>query len=172
MQTKLICAGAALLGIASYLAYLNYHYVLTGSMFIGGIAVTIFAITGKDKKDKQIEEIHATVTNKNKPLLLEPEKPEKPKKEQKTELSETHEKVLELLFDKESTVEVISKTLKLTKEEANYYLHDLYARVMVSRPTPYTSGPEQWRIGQGGREYVMTHRASEKTARDAWSAHT
>jgi hypothetical protein len=68
MQTKLICFGAALTGVASYFAYLNYPYILTGIMFIGGIGTTILAITKKDKKDEQIEEIHSKITNnKNKP---------------------------------------------------------------------------------------------------------
>ena len=65
MQTKLICISAALLGVAGYYTYLNYHYVLTGAMYIAGIILVVIAAIKKDKKDNQIEEIHAEITNNN-----------------------------------------------------------------------------------------------------------
>jgi len=86
-----------------------------------------------------------------------PEKPEQ-KKDQVEQLSEMHEKILELLFDKSSTFENICKTLKLTKEEANYYLNDLMTDYRVNPPVPYSSGPELWSIDQDGRAYVMKKR--------------
>ena len=75
-------------------------------------------------------------------------------------VTEMHEKIMELLFQKPSTVENICKTLNLTKEVTNFYLFDLYKHSMVSAPTPYASGPEEWRICQGGREYIMDKRKS------------
>jgi len=74
-------------------------------------------------------------------------------------LSETHDKVLELLFQKPATIETICKTLKLSREEANYYLHDLMGKYMVCPPIAY-SDPEEWRIDQDGREYVLVKRAN------------
>lgn len=70
-------------------------------------------------------------------------------------ISETHEKIVELLFKKKSSVENICKTLKTTKEETNYYLLDLYDKGMVHTPTPYAPGPEEWRVSQEGRKYIM-----------------
>ncbi|MDD2541103.1 MAG: hypothetical protein PHH28_08660 [Desulfuromonadaceae bacterium] len=147
-----------MIGVASYFAYLNYHYVLTGSMFISGIGITILAITKKDKKDKQIEEIHATITNKT-TNKLEPTIPKKQTKTQKQLLSETNDNILELLFKKSSTVENICKNLKLSREEANYYLTYLYEnKEMINPPGPYSIGPELWSIDQKGREYIMAKR--------------
>jgi len=77
------------------------------------------------------------------------------KTEQKIILTEIHEKVLTLLFKKPSTVENIYKILKITKEEANYYLYDLYDKNMVETPTPYSPGPEEWRISQDGRKNII-----------------
>lgn len=93
----------------------------------------------------------------NQQPLLPPITP-KEESEEKIIVTETHEKVMEILFQKPSTVENICKTLNLTKEETNFYLFDLYKHSMVSAPTPYASGPEEWRICQGGREYLMDKR--------------
>jgi hypothetical protein len=88
-------------------------------------------------------------------------------------LSETHIKILELLFEKPSTVENLCKVLKLSREEVKYYMTDLCDdKGMIDPPSAYSSGPEEWRIDQKGREYVMTHLNSKKIARDAWNAHT
>ena len=97
-------------------------------------------------------------TAQNQQSLLPSKQDEKP--EEKISVTEMHEKIMELLFQKPSTVENICNTLKLTKEETNFYLFDLYQHSMVSAPTPYASGPEEWRICQGGREYVMDKRRS------------
>lgn len=100
-------------------------------------------------------------------------KPETTTKTEKLTLSETHINILELLFEKPSTVENLCKVLKISKEEVKYYLADLCDdKDMIDPPSAYASGPEEWRIDQKGREYVMAHKASEKTARDAWNAHT
>jgi hypothetical protein len=88
-------------------------------------------------------------------------------------ISGTHIKILELLFEKPSTVENLCKALELSREEVKYYLTDLCDnKVMIDPPSAYSSGPEEWRIDQMGREYVMSHRDSEKIARAAWNAHT
>lgn len=80
--------------------------------------------------------------------------------EEEKAITEMHEKIMELLFQKPSTVKNICSTLNITKEETNFYLFDLYQHSMVSAPTPYASGPEEWRICQGGREYIMKKRAT------------
>jgi hypothetical protein len=83
-------------------------------------------------------------------------KPEEPKPEA---LSEAHDKVLELLFKSPSTLENICKTLKLTTEEARYYLNDLHGMDMADPPALYSSS-SNWQIDQEGREYVMSKRKS------------
>lgn len=94
-------------------------------------------------------------------------------KTEKLTLSESHINILELLFAKPSTVENLCKVLKLNREEVKYYLTDLCDdKCMIDPPSAYAPGPEEWRIDQKGREYVMAHRVSEKTARDAWNVHT
>ena len=75
MQTRLNIIGTALLGVAGYYTYLNYHYVLTGAMYISGIAFIVFAAIKKDKKDKQIEELHTIATKEFKTNLIKTEKP-------------------------------------------------------------------------------------------------
>lgn len=72
-------------------------------------------------------------------------------------MAEMHEKVLELLFKKASTVANICKTLKINEETARYYLEDLSSKYMVCPSMSY-SGPEEWRIDQTGREYIMSKR--------------
>ena len=71
------------------------------------------------------------------------------------QISEAHQRVLRLLFEKSRTVEEVRQLLGMNREEANYYLQDLSKRGMVHRPTPYAPGPEQWRISQQGRQFVM-----------------
>lgn len=83
----------------------------------------------------------------------------KPEEKKQEILSDIHEKVLELLFQKPTTVENICKTLKLTTEEARYYLNDLHGMDMADPPAPYGSS-SNWRIDQEGREYVMNKRKS------------
>jgi hypothetical protein len=57
MQTKLNIIGTALLGVAGYYAYLNYHYALTGIMFITGIAFVVFAAIQNDQKERTNPEL-------------------------------------------------------------------------------------------------------------------
>lgn len=92
--------------------------------------------------------------------ILQVSQHEKDKTENEIIITEIHKRVLEMLFQKPSTIENICKTLKLNKEESTYYLFDLYKHNMVSRPVPYSSGPEEWRICQDGREYVMSNQQS------------
>lgn len=101
---------------------------------------------------------HIKITQNQQPLLTPITSKEE--FEEKAIVTDTHEKVMEMLFQKPSTVENICKTLNLTKEETNFYLFDLYKHSMVSAPAPYASGPEEWRICQGGREYITDKRKS------------
>jgi len=161
MQTKLICTGTALLGVAGYYTYLNYHYALTGSMYISGIVFIVFAALKKDKKDKQIEEIHDIATTKLKPLLVKEIKPRPSPEESKQPLSKTHEEVLNLLFKEPTEIKNICKGLNLSTEEAKYYLDDLRKIDMVSMPPFYPPGPGSWSIQQSGREYIMLKRQKD-----------
>lgn len=73
-------------------------------------------------------------------------------------LSEVHENILELLFQKPASIEYLCKTLKLNREEVDFYLTDLCDdKSMIDPPTPYAS-VEEWSIDQKGREYVMAKR--------------
>lgn len=75
--------------------------------------------------------------------------------EQEPALTETHEKVIRLLFNKPQSIQHICASLNISKEQTNCYLHDLREWNMVSAPAPYSAGPEQWHINQEGRRYVM-----------------
>lgn len=77
--------------------------------------------------------------------------------EEKIILTERHEKILNALFQKPSTIESICNVFNMNKEEANYYLFDLYNKHMAHHPAPYSSSQE-WHISQSGREYIMSKR--------------
>ncbi|MDD2319349.1 MAG: hypothetical protein PHO83_04780 [Geobacteraceae bacterium] len=157
MQTKLVIL-ASIFGVISALSFSTNQNILL-SLFTGLIASTLFLLAyfSKDKKDKQIEEIHATVTTKTKSEVSVQIPQSITQKERRQTIPEAHDKVLELLFQKPSTVDNICKTLKLQKEEANYFLNDLWGKNQVAPPAPYSS-PQEWRIDQEGREYVMMKR--------------
>lgn len=70
-------------------------------------------------------------------------------------LTEIHENVLSILFKEPSSVKNICIALKITNEEAKYYLYDLLDKYMVETPTPYAPGPEEWRISQKGRKHII-----------------
>ena len=73
-------------------------------------------------------------------------------------MTEMHVNILNHLFNKPSPIENIGKNFNLNREESNYYLYDLYNKEMVYPPVAYSSGREEWRISQEGREYVMSKR--------------
>lgn len=77
-------------------------------------------------------------------------------------MTETHKKILELLFQKPVNIEDVCKTFKLNREESNYYLYDLYNKEMAYPPVAYSSGRQEWRLSQEGREYVMIRRNSDQ----------
>ena len=73
--------------------------------------------------------------------------------EPNAQLSETHKQVLRLLFEAPKTVEEVRQSLGVSREEANYYLQDLLEQDMVQ--VHYPPGPEEWRISQQGRKFIM-----------------
>lgn len=104
--------------------------------FVGTLAVLILVVR---EFNVQAREIGGAVTGN------EPE----------VQLSETHQRVLRLLFEEPRTVEEIHQSVGANREEVNHYLHDLLERGMVHHPTPYAPGPERWRISQQGRQFIM-----------------
>ena len=78
--------------------------------------------------------------------------------DQNIELSDLHEKVLSILFKNPISVRCLCEDLNITKEEANYYLNYLFNKSMVCFPQPYSSVPENWRIDQDGREYIIKNK--------------
>lgn len=70
-------------------------------------------------------------------------------------LTDIHCRVLDLLFQKPSSVRRICGQLSLATEEVNYYVHELYNEGLVDPPAPYAHGEEEWRISQDGRKYIM-----------------
>jgi len=171
VQTKLNIIASAFIGISGLCALVG-HNALAFIFFIIGILLYLIAFLSKDKKDNQIEEIHRITTTKLKPYLVNATNPTISTKEPKQSLSEMHEEVLNLLFKGPTEIKNICKVLSLTTEEVKYYLDELRKRDMVSMPPIYPAGPGDWSISQKGREYVMAHRASEKTVKDAWNTHT
>ncbi len=76
------------------------------------------------------------------------------------QLSDLHERVIRLLFDGPRTVEEVQRALRVSTEQAYYYLHDLVECDMAQTPMPYGSGREEWCISQRGRQYVMARNES------------
>lgn len=143
MQTRLNIIGTALLGIAGYYAYLNYHYILTGAVFIGGIALVVIAATKKDKKDKQIEEIHSIATKKEVPLQIQ--------------LPPLQEDILKYLYEKDYVSQVLlNLALHAERETVTVNLEALEVNRMVSgqKLNKKLDIPD-WRIERRGNDYLI-----------------
>lgn len=172
MQTKSILF-MSIFGIISGLCFsTNQNVLLSVTTALIAAIFGLAAYFSKDKKDKQIEDIHDITTTKLGPYLAKATHTTTPAEEPKQTLSKTHEDVLNLLFKEPTEIKNICKVLSLSTEEVKFYLDGLRKIDMVSMPPIYPAGPGNWNICQKGREYVMAHRASEKIARDAWNAHT
>ena len=156
----------SIFGIISGLCFsTNQNILLSVTTALIAAIFGLAAYFSKDKKDKQIEEIHKVATTKL-------ETSSSSTKEPKQTLSKTHEDVLNLLFEGPTEIKNICTVLSISTEEVKYYLDDLRKIDMVSMPPIYPPGPGNWSICQKGREFVMEHRASKKIVRDAWNAHT
>jgi hypothetical protein len=108
---------------------------------------SIFKTENSELKTKIVQ-----LTNENDGLRGKIQNVEQPS------VTEMHDRVLDLLFQKPATNEHTCKTLKINEQEAYFYLDDLYNENMVDPPTPYSSGPEEWRLSQDGRRYIMSKR--------------
>lgn len=68
MQTRFNLIAAAILALAGLCSTISSHHIVSIFFYSIGIILVLAAFLSKDKKDKQIEEIHDKITNnQNKP---------------------------------------------------------------------------------------------------------
>lgn len=93
MQTKLTILASAIMGISGVCAWKGHNASGLGFL-IFSVLIYVIAFTTKDKKDKQINEIHTAVTRKTENRSI----PEKPKN-----IDEKQIKILSIFIDTNET---------------------------------------------------------------------